>query len=159
MKLHLKRYFSNHQMTLGCLVQEREEYVSLGTFVCHTLEDEHRDVKVKGHTRIPAGTYKITKRKEDTPLTLKYRKKYGSWFDYHLVVNDVPGFTNVYIHVGNRHEHTDGCILVGNRQGSPKWDQIVLQDSANCYKMLYKTIGKELEKGNDVHITITDCDS
>ena len=29
------------------------------TFLAYTLEDEQRDVKVYGETRIPAGTYKL----------------------------------------------------------------------------------------------------
>ena len=35
-----------------------------GDFTCETLEDEYREVKVEGETRIPAGTYEIKLRTE-----------------------------------------------------------------------------------------------
>ena len=33
-----------------------------GAFFCFVIEDGHRDVKVSGETRIPAGTYKVQRR-------------------------------------------------------------------------------------------------
>jgi len=35
-----------------------------GQFVCFGLEDEYREDKVAGETRIPSGTYQVALRKE-----------------------------------------------------------------------------------------------
>ena len=55
MKLEVIRYSSQKDSTLGMLFD-----VTKGRkFLCFTLEDEARRTKVKGETRIPAGTYKL----------------------------------------------------------------------------------------------------
>ena len=78
MKLELKRFSSQSDTTLGLLFVD-------GEFECFTLEDEYREEKVKGETRIPAGTYKVEKREVLSGLTKKYRSKYP-WFDYHFML-------------------------------------------------------------------------
>ena len=60
MRLEVQRFSSGDDSTLGLLFD-----VSGGDreFLCFTLEDEKRDIKVKGETRIPAGKYEIKLRK------------------------------------------------------------------------------------------------
>ena len=73
MKLEVIRYSSQKDSTLGMLFD-----VTKGRkFLCFTLEDEKRRTKVKGETRIPAGTYKLKLRKEGG-YHGRYVKKYGS---------------------------------------------------------------------------------
>ena len=56
MKLKVLRFSSEADSTHGLLFQETD----LGNrFLCYTLEDERRALKVKGETRVPAGIYKI----------------------------------------------------------------------------------------------------
>jgi hypothetical protein len=74
---------------------------------------KHRDVKVKGETRIPAGRYQVTLRTEGG-FHSKYSEKYGEMHKGMLWVRDVPGFEYILIHTGNTDEHTAGCLLVGN---------------------------------------------
>ena len=57
MKLQLLRINSGVDATSGVLYRVYPEGDK--KFLCYTLEDEHRDVKVMGETRIPAGTYTI----------------------------------------------------------------------------------------------------
>jgi len=114
MNFILQRFSDNRTSTLGILLKK----VVFGTdyktvLQAYTLEDESRDVKMSGETRIPAGVYELGINAADTPLTLKYRKKY-SWFKYHIEVKNVPGFKGIYIHVGNVDDNTDGCILLGD---------------------------------------------
>ena len=52
MKLQLLSINSGVDATSGVLFQVHPEGDK--TFLCYTLEDEHRDVKVMGETRIPA---------------------------------------------------------------------------------------------------------
>ncbi len=52
MKLKVLRFSSQKDSTHGLLFEEND----LGNqFLCYTLEDEQRALKVKGETRVPAG--------------------------------------------------------------------------------------------------------
>ncbi len=106
MHLDLFRYAGDEHSTAGLLFFN-------GEFFCHTCEDEQRDVKVQGQTRIPAGTYRI-KLRDAGGMVERYKAK----FPFHkgmLHLQNVPGFEWIYIHIGNTHEHTEGCILVGDQ--------------------------------------------
>jgi hypothetical protein len=124
-----------------------------------TLEDQHRDVKVKGDTRIPAGIYPLKIHKADTPLTLKHRKVYGPWFKYHIEIADIPNFSGVYIHAGNDELHTEGCVLGGD---SILNNMIVsrnqLLSSMAAIKRFYTDIYPRLEAGEVCTLEIRDED-
>lgn len=155
MKLEVLRISSQSDSTNGILF----DTTNGRKFLAYTLEDEYRETKVKGETRIPAGTYKIKLRKEGG-FHGKYTTKYGSMHKGMLHVQDVPGFDYILIHTGNTDEHTDGCLLVGNTQT----ENIGTKDgfigsSVNAYKRIYPPIAKELEDGGDVEITYVDFDT
>ena len=61
MKLKVLRFSSQADCTNGLLFEESEMGMK---FMCYTLEDEHRVLKVKGETRIPAGMYNLKFRNE-----------------------------------------------------------------------------------------------
>lgn len=94
MDLLLQRLPSDEHRTHGDL------YVD-GQWLCYTLEDVVREVKIKGKTAIPAGRYRVT---------LENSPRFGP---NTLTVRDVPGFTGVRIHGGNTERDTEGCPLVG----------------------------------------------
>lgn len=140
MKLILQRFSDNRDSTLGILLKEFD----LGkgkstTFQCYTLEDEARLDKVKGETRIPAGTYQVDIQKSETPLTLKYRVKYP-WFKYHLEVKNVPNFIGVYIHIGNFDADTAGCILAGDNADNNVIGPGSISNSTAAFKRLYESV-------------------
>ena len=144
MKLRLDRYASNEDSTGGLL------FVDDG-FFCYTCEDEGRDVKIKGETRIPAGTYRITLRNEGG-MTKRYAKKYN----FHrgmLWLRNIPGFEWVYIHVGNTEEHTDGCPLVGYGANRRSGENSVSR-SVDAYKDLYRLIIVAIDSGESIEIEI-----
>ena len=61
MQLEVLRFSSQVDSTSGLLF----EVTDMGRrFMCYTLEDERRALKVRGETRVPAGTYKIELRTE-----------------------------------------------------------------------------------------------
>ena len=72
MKLKVIRFSSQSDSTSGLLFDVTNET----KFLCYTLEDERREVKVMAETRIPAGEYKIILRKEGGHHN-RYIKKYG----------------------------------------------------------------------------------
>ena len=59
MKLEVLRISSQDDSTSGILF---DVVNGKRKFLCYTLEDEQRDVKVWGETRIPAGEYKLSLR-------------------------------------------------------------------------------------------------
>ncbi len=109
-ELKIVRFIFTPESTIGQL------YFN-GALFGYTLEDFDRDlsqntsledikkIKVPGKTAIPIGTYKMiiseSKRfSKDLPLLL-----------------DVPGFSGVRIHSGNKASDSEGCILVGSSFG------------------------------------------
>ena len=95
---------------------------SLADFSCRTLEDAPvltigipgtviatqpdalTATKTDGRTAIPAGRYRV-----GLSFSNRFQKLLPELFD-------VPKFTAIRIHAGNRPEDTDGCILVGEIQ-------------------------------------------
>jgi len=148
MKLKLVRYSDNGNSTLGLLFID-------GKFFCYTLEDEFREVKVKGETRIHSGTYQLGINNNLTPLTEKYRRRYN-WFENHIQIMNVPGFNSVYIHIGNTEENTDACILVGNSPNNNQIEKGFLGYSGPAFEKLYFNIFPLLKGGEEITIEIVD---
>lgn len=146
MNLLLQRYTARTDSTGGNL------YVD-DIFHCYTCEDEQRDIKIAGETRIPSGTYEI-KLRDEGGMTQRYAQK----FDFHqgmLWLQDVPGFEWVYIHVGNDDDDTEGCVLVGYSADISTGEVRVFQ-SKKAYSDLYKKITWAMIEGEDVFIEIKD---
>lgn len=157
MELQVLRFSSQEDSTNGILFD-----VTGGkrTFLCYTLEDEHRKIeeKVMGETRIPSGTYKITLRTTGG-FHGRYEKKYGAMHKGMLWVRDVPGFEYILIHTGNTDEHTAGCLLLGDsQQANFGSSDGMVGASVNAYKRVYPPIAKALEEGQSVSITYIDFD-
>ena len=156
MELEVLRFSSQKDSTNGILFDitngERR-------FLCYTLEDEHRDEKVAGETRVPAGTYDITLRKVGG-FHSRYVKKYGEMHKGMLWVRDVPNFEYILIHTGNTDEHTAGCLLVGDSQQANFGNSNgMVGSSVNAYKRIYPPIAEALERNEKVTITYTDFDT
>ena len=156
MKLKVLRFSSQEDSTSGLLFLETD----LGLeFLCYTLEDEARALKVRGETRVPAGTYQIKLRTEGG-FHGRYTKRFADMHKGMLHVIDVPNFKWILIHTGNTDEHTAGCLLVGDSQEN----NTIIKDgfigkSTNAYKRIYPPIAKSLEEGEEVTIQYIDLDT
>ena len=84
---------------------------------CYTIEDKDRHLedgtnkKVYGFTAIPRGIYKVE-------ITHSNRFKRDL-----IEILNVPYFTGIRIHSGNKAEDSEGCIIVGsvNKQDDDNW--------------------------------------
>lgn len=141
MVLRLKRIKQTETTTVGLLFFD-------GVFECFTLEDIHNEPKIFSKTRIPKGDYFI-KFRTTGRLHEKYAKKFPEFHKGMLWLLDVPNFEYIYIHVGNKNEDTEGCILVGT---SLSIDFKSVINSTVAYTRLYKKVMNE----KDIKIIIED---
>ena len=106
MKVVVRRIAKKESYTIGRLFVD-------GQYVCDTLEDAVMDVKIKNHTAIPEGVYKVAmgiKSPKYSQPKYTWAKRYNGELPRLL---DVPNYDGVLIHVGNSNKDTSGCILVG----------------------------------------------
>lgn len=127
MKIQIKRLHKTENSTIGELTID-------GVFECYTLEDKERDVKIKGETAIPKGTYgviinKSNRFKKLLPLLLK-----------------VKGFEGVRIHAGNSNHDTEGCILVGKARSV---------DYISQSRKAFDSLFAKMQKAESITITIS----
>jgi len=143
MELTVDRYQHNQNETIGRF------YID-GVYQCYTLEDEHREVKVKGDTRIPSGRYEVKLRREGG-FHMNYTKRFADIHKGMLHITGVPNFDFILIHVGNDEGDTMGCLLVGlTKTGN------AIGQSVAAYKKIYPPIAKALVEGKKVFITYND---
>lgn len=152
MNITIKRIFKGDKYTIGKL------YVN-GIYECDTLEDTDRGLtqdmplsniqskKLYGETAIPTGTYKI----DMNTVSPKFKDR--SWAKFcggklpRLI--DVPGYSGVLIHVGNKPVDTLGCILVGDNKIK---GQVI--NSTSTFQELYSLMLKAKVAGEEITVTI-----
>ena len=156
MKYEVLRISSGKDSTSGMLFEVDN---NTRTFLAYTLEDEQRDVKVWGETRIPAGTYKLKLRKEGG-FHNRYLGKYGDTFHKGMIhVQNVPGFEYILWHTGNTDEHTAGCLILGNTQTNNRIAKDgFIGSSVDAYKFVYPRVAAAIDAGLDVEVTYIDYD-
>lgn len=147
MHLHLIRVSTGKESTTGVL------HVN-GEFACFTLEDTKRIKKMHGETRIPDGLYKVALRSEGG-MTQKYAAQYGAMHHGMLWLTNVPGFDWIFIHIGNKRGHTEGCILVGDTLNNNRVGDGFVGKSKDAYKRIYPIIAKAIESEEEVTIRIS----
>jgi hypothetical protein len=115
------------------------------------IEDGYREVKDPGKTRIPGGRFEIKKRTWGEHFE-RYRKKFGHKFS--IEITNVPGFTNILLHIGNFIRDTSGCPL-------PNYGIVYNQEkkifsgsqSTAAYLDFYRIIAEAFDQGKRVFIT------
>ena len=153
MELTLKRIAKKLDYTIGRL------YVD-GAYVCDTLEDTDRGLrdtwseaviirkKIYGRTAIPTGTYHVDME--------TYSPKFGNRIWARNYKGRIPrllgvkGYNGVLIHVGNTHNDTEGCILVGRNKVVGK----VLESTAAFRDLMDNHLLPAKERGEEITITI-----
>lgn len=148
MNIDVDRFISDDDTTVSKVSVD-------GVFICFGLEDEFREEKIVGETRIPAGTYRVTLRKEGG-FDQRYARRFPEIHEGMLHIRDVPDFEYVLIHCGNTDEDTAGCLLVG-MQANTETGNMSVVSSAIAYKTFYPLVA-EAAGNDDLSITFTDND-
>lgn len=123
-----------------------------GQFLAFVIEDGQRPQKVKHETRIPEGIYLLTERKYGG-FYESYKRRFNH--QYVLQLEEVSGFTDILIHIGNFVKDTSGCLLLNN--GISKDDNTGNwrgQDSTRAYHKFYQWYKEQKAKGHKVFIQI-----
>lgn len=139
MILTVKRESESNEWTQG------KAYID-DVYECYTLEDQTQIKKVMHETRIPAGAYKV-KLREFGGHHEKYKLKFPDFHKGMLWLQEVPGFKDILIHIGNTDDDSSGCILVGKGYLNGK-----ITESTKAYISLYKKVVKAASEGNLVVI-------
>lgn len=147
--LTVLRYIDDGQTTLGLMFLQ-------GKFFAYTLEDTHQDEKIRGNTRIPQGIYPLELNRNLTGLTQTYRNRFP-WFDFHVEIKNIPNFSLVYIHIGNTHVDTMGCILIADGVNAAD-SQKMITHSRLAFERFYKTIHPLLNGNRKLTIQLLDED-
>lgn len=148
MRITVNRFVSDNNSTVSLILVD-------GVFVCFGLEDEYREKKVAGETRIPAGVYKIGLRTVGG-FDARYSTRFADIHEGMLHILDVPGFEWILIHVGNTEEHTAGCLLVGST-ADPTPGKMSIGRSADAYRKFYPLV-IDAAKAGDLTIEFIDQD-
>lgn len=151
MLILLDRYKSNDEATLSKIsVHDDDDSV---LYRCYGLEDEYRAEKVMHETRIPAGTYRVVSRAFGG-FYQRYTKRWPEWHRGMLQIADVPGFSDILFHCGNKESDTSGCPLVGVQANESTFE---VYPSRPAYIELYKLCIDACEAGN-LSVIIKDSD-
>lgn len=112
-----------------------------GELLGHTLEPQWRNLsqsaKVAGQTAIPEGMYRIE---------LAMSPHFGRKMPY---LREVPGFTGVMLHWGNKVSDSKGCILVGERE---RFD--TLRHSRVTFEKLFRRLEEASRSGETIYLSI-----
>ncbi len=130
MEMLLQRDDANKLRTHGKLYIEDE-------FLCYTLEDQVREVKIPMDTAIPAGRYKVL---------LTKSARFGRILP---ILVAVPKFAGVRIHSGNTTADTAGCILVGMIR-----EKNTILKSKDALTKLLVRIGRAIDANQPVYLTV-----
>ncbi len=148
MEINVDRYVSDEDTTLSRVFVD-------GSFACFGLEDEYREDKVPGKTRIPAGAYRVTLRAEGK-MYHEFKNRFPGFHKGMLHIRDVPGFEYVLIHIGNTDEDTRGCLLIGTQANNAPGNMSI-SNSKIAYELFYPMVVSAAEN-DDLKITFEDND-
>lgn len=142
MEIKLHRKYRGTNYCIGKLYINNEYFSDVLEDPDRGLQDtmsiqEIQQLKVKGNTCIPYGTYDIT-----ITYSPKFKKRLP-------LINNVKGFEGIRIHSGNTSKDTEGCLLLGFNKIKGK----VINSKETVDKFI-TIIQQTLNKGEKVTIQI-----
>ena len=149
MEILLRRIVASDEATIGLLFID-------GKPECWTLEDQFQAKKVFGETRIPCGRYHLIPREKGGMYNRYHNQKWPRWHRGMIEVKDVPGFTDILLHVGNKDDDTYGCVLVGRK--GVLVGRYTVEESQVAYTALYPKVIDSVYEGT-CRLTVVDDES
>jgi len=159
MNIIVNRQKSQKDWTLSTFNADDNSFKGVG------VEDEKRDIKVFGETRIGAGTYELELVNSPKFSHEYYRDANGNlmlakdwnlskpeikgifkWKHELIHVKNVANFESILWHWGNTDLDTHGCYIVGSVFGKTKGRDGVL-NSRKKYTEIYPIIFRAIKKG------------
>ena len=159
MNIIVNRQKSQKDWTLSTFNADDNSFKGVG------VEDEKRDIKVFGETRIGAGTYELELVNSPKFSHEYYRDANGNlmlakdwnlskpeikgifkWKHELIHVKNVANFESILWHWGNTDPDTHGCYIVGSVFGKTKGRDGVL-NSRKKYTEIYPIIFRAIKKG------------
>lgn len=118
-----------------------------GRQVCFTLEDEVREIaglavaewKVDKQTAIPRGRYQVI---------VDFSNRFRCMMPHIL---DVPGFTGIRMHGGNRSADTEGCIILAEK----RIDDQTVAECAPALDEVMELLNAAIANREEIWISIT----
>lgn len=154
MRLTLNRLEHDGRATRGELVFAQHR-------LCWTLEDRYRPEKVKGETRIPAGSYGLELKPKGTSrfdaTAARIVTAAGETYHGMIRLKDVPGFSEILIHWGNYHTDSEGCLLVGQTKMRGPDGALAVGGSRQAFAAIYPVLACEVLNGG-LTLDIRDMD-
>lgn len=153
MELTIERKYPKPTYTIGKLLVE-------GMPLCDVLEDKDRDLtsgmptteiykrKTYGQTAIPYGRYEVRLTYSPKYATRPWAAKYKGLIPE---IMEVPGFSNVRLHVGNSSADTSGCPLCGENKVVGR----LVNSTQAFYDLMDYYLLPAHEAGQRMFITIT----
>jgi hypothetical protein len=129
--------------------QQQTDKCTFGKFIVgvrswQSLEDIHRDVKIPGETRIPAGRYELKLRTQNSKMNNDYKRRFPGIHKGMIEICGIPNYGNVYIHIGNSDKDTMGCPLIGKARNT---GQNMIYQSTIAYLEFYPIVCDMIEAG------------
>lgn len=161
MKLRLERTALKSTYTIGHLYYVAESGSKV--YICDVVEDKVRDVnkngkfdpptevKIKGQTAIPYGTYNVTLHVRSPKFSnftkYPYAKKYNGYMPRLL---NVPSFEGILIHCGSSANSSAGCLIVGYNKVVGR----VVDSQKAFFYLMDKYLVPAKERGEKIEIEI-----
>lgn len=143
MKLHVIKLAETPNSTLSKLLVD-------GLFFCFIIEDGYRKEKQPGETRIPDGTYPISKRTFG-----RFFNRYKKTVPFIPHLDNVPNFKDILIHPGNFIADTRGCLLPNAECGFDAVKQVFYgKNSTAIFFALCAMMQAAWNRGETVTITL-----
>lgn len=151
-ELLLLRHSTGEHSTLGMMFWTSPER----RWLCYTLEDTHQAVKIPGETRIPGMMRFKLRLRTWGGMNEDYTGYFPATHRGMIEICDVPGFTDVLLHIGNTERDTEGCVLLTNTQEENVVRAGYGGYSQTAYKRVYPQVAELLEAGHEVGLTVWD---
>lgn len=139
-EIFLQRALQDNKSTIGILTMPNKK-------IFFSMEPPTSDKRKGKYPAIPEGEYEVIK-DFGGKLPAKYDKRFGGLGHKGMLeVSNVLGRNGINIHIGNKPEHSQGCILVGYSINVKEENAAKILNSKDAYLDFYFQVKRMLRRG------------